>query len=86
MPAPRNEREALERERDELLGLIEALRLDLAATPGDTQDPREQLQSQLGRAEKRLAELRERLTALLGEAEQAPEPPSMEVRESQSPP
>ena len=67
MPAPRNEREALERERDELLGLIQALRLDLDATPGDPPDHREQVQSHLGRAEKRLAELRDRLTALLGE-------------------
>jgi hypothetical protein len=86
MPAPRNEREALERERDELLGLTEALRLDLDATPGDNQDRREQQQSQLGRAEKRLAELRERLTALLGEDEQAPESSSMEPREDQPTP
>jgi hypothetical protein len=87
MPAPRNEREALERERNELLGLIEALRFDRdAATPGDTQDVREQAQSQLGRAESRLAELQERLTALLGEAEQAPEPPSMEPGENHLPP
>lgn len=78
MPAPRNEREALERERDELLKLIHSLQLDLDTTPGAALDRREQLQSQLRRAEQRLADLRERLTALLRETESAPEPVALE--------
>lgn len=65
MPAPKSEREALERERDELLALVESLQVDLDTAPGDTLDYREQLQSQLKRAEKRLADLGERLTILL---------------------
>jgi chromosome segregation ATPase len=62
MPAPINERQALERERDELPAQITNYQRELDATPVDAQERRERLQWQIRRVEKRLADLRARLT------------------------
>jgi hypothetical protein len=62
MPAPKNDRAALERERDELPALITTYERELLATAVEEQEKRERLRWQLRRAEKRLAEINARLT------------------------
>lgn len=62
MPAPKNDRQALERERDELPAQIETYERELLATPIDAQEKRERLRWQKRRAEKRLDEINARLT------------------------
>jgi hypothetical protein len=61
MPAPTNERQALERERAELPAQIADYWLTLDAAPVDFTERRERLQWQIRRAEKRMAELTARL-------------------------
>ena len=61
MPAPTNERQALERERAELPGQIVAYESELEATPPEHKARRERLAWQLRRAQKRLAEVEARL-------------------------
>jgi hypothetical protein len=62
MPAPKNDRRALERERDELPAQIETYERELLATPVEAQEKRERLRWQIRRAEKRLDEINARLT------------------------
>ncbi len=62
MPAPTNERQALERERAELPSQIAAYESELEATPPEYTARREPLVWQLRRAQKRLAEIEARLT------------------------
>jgi hypothetical protein len=64
MPAPTNERQALERERAELPGQIIATQDELAATPAENRARRERLEWQIRRDRKRLAEVEARLTAI----------------------
>lgn len=63
MPAPTNERQALERERAELRQQVEAHKNELAIAVGVNKDRRERLDSQIRRAQKRLAEVEARLAA-----------------------
>jgi hypothetical protein len=58
-----NERQALEREREELPGQIAAYRRELDATPFEDKERREGLEWRNRRIEKRKAELRARLEA-----------------------
>jgi hypothetical protein len=62
MPVPQNDRAVLERERDELPALITTYERELLATPVEEQEKRERLRWQIRRAEKRLAEIKGRLT------------------------
>ena len=62
MPAPKDDRAALERERDELPALITTYENQLLATPIEEMEKRERLRWQLRLAEKRLAEINARLT------------------------
>jgi len=62
MPAPKDDRAALGRERDELPALITTYENELLATPVEEMEKREQLRWQLRLAEKRLAEINARLT------------------------
>jgi chromosome segregation ATPase len=66
MPAPTNERQALERERAELPGQISAHQAELAATPATNKARVERLAWQIREREKRLADVRKRLAALQG--------------------
>ena len=66
MPRPMNEREALEREQAELPTQLANYQRELDATPIDAQDRRERIQWQIRRVEKRMAEVRARLTAAGG--------------------
>jgi hypothetical protein len=61
MPAPSNERQALERERDELPAHVANYQRELDATPIEAQERRERLEWQIRRAQKRMAEVQERL-------------------------
>jgi hypothetical protein len=63
MPAPKDDRAALERERDELPALINTYEHELLATPVEEMEKREQLRWRLRLAEKRLAETNARLTS-----------------------
>ena len=67
MPAPTNERQALEREREELPGQLGDLQRELAATPQEQRDRRERFIWQIRRVKKRIAEVEARF-AMLGEA------------------
>lgn len=60
MPAPKDDRAALERERDELPALITTYEHELLATPVEEMEKREQLRWQLRLTEKRLAEINAR--------------------------
>lgn len=61
-----NERQALEREQAELPTQLANYQRELDATPIDAQDRRERIQWQIRRVEKRMAEVRARLTAAGG--------------------
>jgi hypothetical protein len=61
MPAPTNERQALERERDELPGQIAAHQAELAETPATNKARRERLEWQIRNFQRRLAEIEARL-------------------------
>lgn len=63
MPAPTSERQALERERAELPAHVVNYRRELDATPQENRERRERLEWQIRRVEKRMAEVRARLTA-----------------------
>jgi hypothetical protein len=66
-PRPTNERQALEHERDvELPAQLANYQRELDATPVDAQARREGIQWQIRRVEKRIAEIRARLTAAGG--------------------
>jgi hypothetical protein len=62
MPAPTNERQALEQERVELPGQIIAHQAKLAATPAENKARRERLMWQIRRVQKRMAEVDALLT------------------------
>jgi chromosome segregation ATPase len=61
MPAPTNERQALERERAELPAHVANYQRELDATPQENRERRERLAWQIQRVEKRMAEVQERL-------------------------
>ena len=63
MPAPTNERQALERERDELPAHVTNYQRELDATPQENRERRERLEWQIRRVEKRMAEVHARLRA-----------------------
>jgi hypothetical protein len=72
MPRPRNERQALEDERDvELPTQLVKYRRDLAATPREDKTRREFIEWQIRSAEKRMADVCARLAAI----EEATMPP-----------
>jgi len=63
MPRPRNEREALEHECDvELPAQLVSYRQELEAAPRENKERRERLEWQIRRAEKRIVEVRARLS------------------------
>jgi len=66
MPAPTNERQALERERVELPGHLANYQRELDATRQEHRDRRERLAWQIRRVQKRMAEVHARLTAPAG--------------------
>jgi hypothetical protein len=61
MPAPTNERQALEQERAELPGQIAAYQRELDVTPTENKTRREMLEWQIRRDQKRMAEVEEKL-------------------------
>jgi hypothetical protein len=63
MPAPTNERQTLERERDELPSHVTNYQRELDATPQENRERRERLEWQIRRVEKRMAEVHARLMA-----------------------
>jgi hypothetical protein len=62
MPGPTNERQVLERERDELPAHVANYQRELDATPQENRDRRERLEWQIRRVQKRMAEVETRLT------------------------
>jgi sugar-specific transcriptional regulator TrmB len=66
MPAPINERQALERERAELPDHVANYQRELNATPQEQKERRERLEWQIRRVRKRMAEVHARLTAAGG--------------------
>ena len=66
MPAPTNERQALERERTELPGQLAAHQRKLDATPPEHKARRGRLMWQIRRVEKRMAEIEARLSGNSG--------------------
>jgi hypothetical protein len=62
MPAPTNERQALERERGELPSQVVAFQAELEATPPEHKTRREMLTWQIRRVQKRMAEIDTLLT------------------------
>lgn len=61
MPAPRNERQGLERERGELPAQLATYQRELEATPPPPKERREWLKWQIRRVQKRMAEVERRL-------------------------
>jgi chromosome segregation ATPase len=66
MPRPKSDREAWEEELKELTALIAERQRELEATRVEDKDRRENLQWRIRRAEKRMADLRGRLSAAGG--------------------
>jgi hypothetical protein len=66
MPAPTNERQALERERLELPTHVTNYQREFDATPPENRERRERLAWQIQRVMKRMAEVQARLTAAGG--------------------
>jgi len=66
VPAPTNERQSLERERDELPAHVANYRRELDATPPEQRERWERLTWQIQRVMKRMAEIQARLTAAGG--------------------
>jgi hypothetical protein len=62
MPAPTNERQALERERAELPAHVANYQRELDATPLENRDRRERLEWQVRRVRIRMADIEVRLT------------------------
>lgn len=63
MPRPRNERQALEQEREELATRLTDYQRELASTQPLTRERRERLAWQIRRVHKRMADVEARLTA-----------------------
>jgi len=63
MPAPTNERQALERERAELPAHVANYQRELDATPQEHRERRERLVWQIRRVQERMAEVEARLAA-----------------------
>jgi hypothetical protein len=61
VPAPTNERQALERERAELPAHVANYQRELDATPIEAQERRERLEWQIQRVMKRMVEVEARL-------------------------
>ena len=61
MPAPTSERQALEREREELSAHVANYQRELDATPATFKERRERLEWQIRRVRKRVAEVEARL-------------------------
>jgi len=61
MPAPHNERQALERERKELPDQVATYQRELEATPPENKARRERLMWQIRRDQKRTVEINRRL-------------------------
>ena len=61
MPAPTNERQALEREREELPTHAANYRRELDATPQESKERRERLEWQIRRVQRRMADVEARL-------------------------
>jgi len=59
MPGPTNERQALEREREELPAHLANYQRELDATPPEHKERRERLTWQIRRVQKRMAEVEE---------------------------
>src|SRR4029450_7046423 len=72
MPKPTCERQALERERDELPGQIAAHQTELATTPATNKARRERLEGQIRNLQKRLETIGARLMASNPEREKRP--------------
>jgi len=66
MPAPTNERQALEWERHELPARVANYERELDATPQENRERRERLAWQIRRVKKRMAEVHARLTVAGG--------------------
>jgi hypothetical protein len=66
MPAPTNERQALERERDELPAHVANYQRELDATPIEAKERRERLEWQIRRVQKRMTEIASRLARARG--------------------
>lgn len=66
MPRPTSERQALERERDELPAQIAAHQVDLATTPATNKARRERLEWQVRNLQKRLETITARLAVTPG--------------------
>jgi septal ring factor EnvC (AmiA/AmiB activator) len=64
MPASTNERQALEREREELSAQLAGYRREIAATGGEHPERRERLAWQIRRAQKRLGVVETRLSMI----------------------
>jgi len=64
MPAPFNERQALERERAELPGQLARYQRELDATPQEQRERRERLTWQIRRVQQRMAEVEARLAPI----------------------
>ena len=62
MPAPHNERQALERERGELSDQLATYQQELETTAQEHKERHERLRWQIRRVQKRMAELDARLT------------------------
>jgi chromosome segregation ATPase len=62
MPAPTNERQALDRERAELPAHVANYQRELDATPREHRERRERLQWQIRRVQNRMATIQARLT------------------------
>ena len=62
MPAPTNERQALEREQTELPAHLANYRRELDATPQENRERQERLTWQIQRVQKRMATIQARLT------------------------
>jgi chromosome segregation ATPase len=63
MPAPTNERQALERERDELPAQLAAYQKELDGTPATFKERRERLEWQIRRVGKRMADVEARIAS-----------------------
>ena len=64
MPRPIDERQSLEREREELPAQVAAYRRELDATPPDQNDRRERLEWQIRRVRNRMADVEARLAKI----------------------
>jgi sugar-specific transcriptional regulator TrmB len=68
MPAPHDERQILERERDELPAHVANYQRELDATPQEQRERRERLVWQIRRVQKRMADVVARLARVSAES------------------